>query len=77
MWWISGKQDKELARLQIDIVALQETRLADSGTQKEENYTFTGKEKGRTKPGVGFAVSNKLLSMIEERTGGSEHLLPL
>ena len=72
--------DKELARLQIDIAALQETRLADSGTQREENYTFYWKGKGQDEVrmhGVGFAVSNKLLSMIEEPTGGSERLLSL
>ena len=32
--------DKELSRLNIDIAALQETRLADSGTLKEKNFTF-------------------------------------
>ena len=56
------------------------TRLADSGTQKEENCSFYWKWKGQDEArvhGVGFAVSNKLLSMIEERTGGSDRLLTL
>lgn len=30
----------ELMRLRVDIVALQETRLADSGSLKERDYTF-------------------------------------
>ena len=32
--------DKELSRLSVDIACLQETRLADSGTLREKNYTF-------------------------------------
>ena len=32
--------DRELARLNIDIACLQETRLADSGSIREANYTF-------------------------------------
>ena len=32
--------DRELLRLNIDIAALQETRLPNSGSLKEENYTF-------------------------------------
>ena len=32
--------DKELCRLKVDIAALQETRLAESGSVKENNYTF-------------------------------------
>jgi len=32
--------NKELGRLNIDIASLQETRLANSGTLREEDYTF-------------------------------------
>ena len=32
--------DRELLRLNIDIAALQETRLAGSGSLREQNYTF-------------------------------------
>ena len=32
--------DRELKRLKIDIACLQETRLPDSGSLKETNYTF-------------------------------------
>ncbi|KAL1250637.1 hypothetical protein QQF64_018433 [Cirrhinus molitorella] len=32
--------NNELLRLDVDIAALQETRLADSGTLKEKDYTF-------------------------------------
>ena len=49
----------ELLRLKIDIAALQETRLADSGTLKEKDYTFFWQGKSaehRREHGVGFAV---------------------
>ena len=32
--------DRELDRLNVDISALQEIRLADCGSLKEQNYTF-------------------------------------
>ena len=32
--------DRELSRLNLDIVALQETRLSSFGSLKEKNYTF-------------------------------------
>ena len=32
--------DRELLRLNMDIAALQETRLPSSGSLKEANYTF-------------------------------------
>ena len=72
--------DLEFKRLGIDIAALQETRLLDSGTKREENFTFFWKGKGmeeRREHGVGFAVNNKLLSKIEEPSGGTERLLTL
>ena len=85
---IAGIQDarktavinKELTRLNIDIAALQETRLADSGTIREKNYTFFWqgkKDDQRREHGVGFAVNNKLLKMISEPTEGTERLLTM
>ena len=49
--------DKELTRLKVDIAALQEMRLADSGFVKEQHYTFfwQGKPEQETREhGVGF-----------------------
>ena len=76
----TGVIDRELFRLNIDIAALQETRLADSGSYREEHYTFYWKgksEEENRQHGVGFAVCNKLMSKIEEPTGGTERLLTL
>lgn len=72
--------DKELARLNIDIACLQETRLADSGSIREANYTFYWQGLPQDSPrqhGVGFAVKNSLTSSIEAPTGGSERILSL
>ena len=63
----------ELHRLDIDIAALQETRLADNGSLTEKHYRFfcQGKKlEDKRELGVGFAVRNSLLSMIEPPTGG-------
>ena len=43
--------DAELNRLNIDIAGLQETRLAEEGSLRENNYTFFGREEGRQKKG--------------------------
>ena len=54
----------ELKRLKIDIAALQETRLADSGQLRERDYTFFWRGKAADEArihGVGFAVKNTLL----------------
>ena len=72
--------DRELQRLNVDIAALQETRLPDSGSLREENYTFfwQGKSAEETREyGVGFAVKNPLQRMIEPPTGGMERILTL
>ena len=72
--------DRELHRLCIDIAALQETRLPDDGSLREQNYTFSWQGKKSDEPrihGVGLAVKNSLLSTIEPPTGGSERLLNL
>ncbi|XP_076067648.1 uncharacterized protein LOC143040440 [Oratosquilla oratoria] len=70
----------ELLRLQVDIAALQETRIADSGTLKEKEFTFFWHGKSaedRSEHGVGFAVRNTLLSMVEPGDKGSERLMTL
>ena len=70
----------ELKRLNVDIATLQETRIADSGTLKEKDYTFFWQGKRSNEPrehGVGFAVRNSLLRMVEPGSGGSERLLTL
>lgn len=49
----------KLWRLQVDIVALQETHLARSGTPKEKDYTFYwqgGSDDEHREHGVGFAI---------------------
>ena len=72
--------NNELRRLNVDIAILQETGLADSGTLKEKDHTFFWQGKGSDKPrehGVGFAVRNSLLRMVEPGSGSSQHLLTL
>uniref|UniRef100_A0A2C9LH76 Endonuclease/exonuclease/phosphatase domain-containing protein n=1 Tax=Biomphalaria glabrata TaxID=6526 RepID=A0A2C9LH76_BIOGL len=70
----------ELSRLKVDIAALQETRLADSGSIKEKDYSFFWQGKAESevrKHGVGFAVKNTLLNTVELKCNGSERLLSL
>jgi hypothetical protein len=72
--------DRELSRLNVDIAALQETRLADNGTIRETNYTFYWQGKSPDQPrqhGVGFAVKNTLVSFTELPTAGTERILTL
>ena len=72
--------DRELKRLNIDIAALQETRLPDSGSVDEEHYTFywQGKSAEETREyGVGFAVKKTLKHMIEPPEDGTERMLRL
>lgn len=72
--------DSELRRLNIDIAALQETRLAADGMLRENDYTFFWQGRSIEEPrlhGVGFAVKNSLLPMIVPPTGGSERILSL
>ena len=69
--------DRELNRLNIDIVGLQETRLAGFGSIKEKNYTFFWQglqEEEKIIHGVGFAIKNKLLPMMEPPKQGSERI---
>ena len=70
--------DRELARLNIDIACLQETRLADYGSIRESHYTFFWRGLPRDSPrrhGVGFAVRNSLSAAIEPPTEGTERIL--
>ncbi|XP_047480569.1 craniofacial development protein 2-like [Penaeus chinensis] len=72
--------NNELSRLDVDIVALQETRLAEATSLREKDYTFYwhGKPKDeRREHGVSFAVKNSLLKMIEPPTNGSERILTM
>ena len=64
----------------MDIATLQETRLADSGTLKEKDYTFFWQGKRSKAPrehGVGIAVRNSLLRLVEPGSCGPERLLTL
>ena len=66
-FWKTTIIDMELKKLNVDIVALQETRLPETGSLKEENYTFFWHGKGLDEThehGVGFAVRNTLLTMM-------------
>ena len=66
--------DRELARLNINLACFQETRLADSGSIREANYTFLWQGLPRDNPRwhcVGFAVKNSLTAAIEPPTGGT------
>ena len=72
--------DRELKRLNIDIAALQETRLPGCGSLKERDYTFfwQGQEQQEHRLyGVGFAVRNSLLSSIEAPSSGTPRVLSL
>ena len=72
--------NKELKSLNVDTAALQEKRLSESGTLKEEDYTFYWQGKGSDKQsehGVGLAVRNSLRNTVEPGSNGSERLLAL
>ena len=72
--------DRELHRLHVDFVALQEKRLPESRSLKEVHYTFFWQGKGAAETrqhGVAFAVRNTLFRMIEPPTDGTERLLTL
>nr|XP_027220778.1 craniofacial development protein 2-like [Penaeus vannamei] len=59
--------DRELSRLQMDIVALQESRLAGNGSVKEKDFTmlWQGKPPEDTREhGLGFALRNSLLGSV-------------
>ena len=62
--------DRELSRYGVDIAALSETRLADTGEVAESTYTFfwSGKpETEKRESGVGFAIRSTLVSKLIEQ----------
>ena len=72
----------ELARYNVDIAALSETRFAgeDQLTETESGYTlfWSGKsEKEKREAGVGFAAKNTVLDKIEHTTGVNERIMKL
>ncbi|XP_069184072.1 uncharacterized protein [Procambarus clarkii] len=72
--------DNELRSLQMDIVALQETRLPATGSIREKDYTFFwhGKPPEEVREhGVGFAIRNRLLGSIIPPTEGSARIIKL
>ena len=59
--------NRELKKLNIDIVALQETRLPSNGSIREQDYTFFWQGLNAEEPrihGVGFAVRNSLMLSV-------------
>ena len=74
---------KELARYNIDIAALSETRFADDGSITETGSSYTYFWKGKTQAeerihGVGFAIKSSLLKHIPDLPIGiSERLMKL
>ena len=65
----------ELNRYKVDIAALSETRLAGEGTitEEQEGYTFFWKgyaSNERRDHGVGFAVKNNLVPLLEDNPSG-------
>ena len=72
--------DRELSRLQIDIVALQETRLPETGSVRERDFTLFWQSKPSDdvrEHGVEFAVRNNLLGPITPPAEGTERILSL
>ena len=73
----------ELARYNIDVAALSETRLAETGdlTEVGAGYTFFWSGKGKEEPreaGVGFAVRSTLVPQLETLPKGiSDRLMTM
>ena len=64
----------------MDITALQETRLLESGIIRQRDYSFfwQGKAADETREhGVGFAIKNNLLGSLISPSEGTERLLKL
>lgn len=72
---------KELARYNIDIAALSETRLSDEDQLTEiggYTYFWKGKPNGiKREGGVGFAIRSELLSQMEQPHGISDRIMCL
>ena len=67
-------------RLSVDIAALSETRLPDSGSIKESIYTICwhGKPQGQKREqGAGFAIRNSIIPFCETPVGISTRLMTL
>ena len=67
--------DRELSRLQMDIVALQETRLPETGSVRVRDFTLFWEVKPSDEVrehGVGFAVRNRLLGSVTPPAEGTE-----
>ena len=72
--------NKKLARLNIDAGCLQETRLIDSASLMERDYTFFWQGLSQHEPrqyGVVFAVRNSLIATTETPSGRSSRILAL
>ncbi|GFS21690.1 hypothetical protein ElyMa_003344800 [Elysia marginata] len=72
--------DRELAKRNTDIAALQETSLAASGSLKEEEFTFFWKGLGPDKHrihGVSIAVRNTILSSVQPPFQGTARIISL
>ena len=67
--------NNELCQLQVDIIALQETRLPESDIITERNYSFFWQSKATDETrehGVGFAIKNNPLDSIIPPSEGTE-----
>ena len=76
----TARINRELARLNTDIAALEETRLLSDGSLREQNYTFFLQGVKPKEPhlhGVSFAAKNSLMSPIEPPTNGTEQILSI
>ena len=67
--------DSALGRLRIDIITLQETRLVENGSPKEQRQGITIEEK--REHGVGFVVKNSLFMVTGPPVNGSECILTI
>ena len=69
-----------MSRLNKGIAALQDPRLAESNTLRENDYSFfwEGRAEGEVRlNGVGFTLKNSLLSAIKPPSDGTERILAL
>ena len=72
--------NNELLWLQVDIAALQEVQLAESGSLEESDYTFFWqgkKEEEQKQHSVGFAVRNTLFEKVQLSHQATERLMLL
>lgn len=70
----------ELSRLNVDIAAQQETRLADSSMLRLSDYTLSWQGRAEEEArlyGVRFAMKNSLLSAIEPPTRSTARILAI